>query len=257
VKDHRKIIKQIIVVIFFLTQVGYASAQIINIEDRRTAFDDSIAWHERVDLGLGLVHNTKNIFTLNGGAQIEFQHHDKLFLSLTKFKFVKAGEENFVNEGFQHLRYNQNIKHWLVYELFGQLQYNEKVRIRLRGLVGSGLRFLVLDKKKQKAYIGISYMYEYDEESKSLVIHHDQRASSYLSANIKLKDYLSFASTSYYQPLFNDFSDYRLSSESSLIFNISKRLNFKTTFSITYDSRLPEEVPNTIYSMTNGLRYVF
>ena len=94
-----------------------AISQIVNVEDKRSSFTDSIQWVEQLELGVNLTHNKQDVLTLQGKAQIEFTYYDKLLISITNFNFVKAGDQNFVNEGFQHLRYNSKMKkEWLTYE---------------------------------------------------------------------------------------------------------------------------------------------
>jgi hypothetical protein len=244
-------------VCFVLIFSAHGLSQIINIEDKRSEFTDSVQWHERLDLGFNLVKNTKVISTITAAAQLEFVFNKKLLLSLTRVNFVKAGDENFVNEAFQHIRYNSRLTRGLVYELFAQIQYNELANVKLRALAGTGLRFKLIKKEKQKAYWGVSYMYEYDEESEEDIVHQDSRLSTYLSFSLNPSPIVRIASTSYYQPLFAEFNDFRLSSETSAIFEFNRRLSFRTTYRVTYDSRAARGAPTTTYALINGLSYNF
>jgi len=235
-----------------------AIAQIVNVEDKRSSFTDSIQWVEQLEIGLNLTHNKKDVLTLHGKAQIEFTYYDKLLISITNFNFVKAGDQNFVNEGFQHLRYNSRMKKaWLTYELFGQVQYNERANIAIRALGGTGFRVRLFEKAKDRAYLGTAYMYEFEEESLENLKHNNHRLSTYFSLSWHPQSNIQIASTSYYQPLFTNVKDYRLSSQTAMIFSFSKRLDFKTTFAIIYDSRAAVGAPKTIYRFLNSLRYRF
>ncbi|MEM1124706.1 MAG: DUF481 domain-containing protein, partial [Bacteroidota bacterium] len=222
-------------------------------------FKDSIQWVEQLELGFNLTKNKNEVLSVYGKAQIEFTYYNKLLISITDFNFVKAGDQNFINEGFQHLRYNSKMNDWLTFELFGQVQYNERANIAIRALGGTGLRYQLLkkDENKDKIYLGTTYMYEFEEESTEDIKHNNHRLSTYLSLAWHLQDNIQIASTSYYQPLFNNFNDYRLSSQTAMIFNFSKHLDFKTTFSIIYDSRAAVGAPKTIYRLLNSLRYRF
>jgi hypothetical protein len=232
-------------------------AQIVNIEDKRSEFKDSIQWIEQLDLGINLVHNKSNVLSLKGKAQVEFTYFNKLFLSISSFNFVKAGDQKFVNEGFQHLRYNSGIDKRFIYELFGQIQYNENTNIELRALIGSGLRYHFVGKSKDKGYLGFSYMYEFEKESLEKIKHYNHRLNSYLSFSWHPHDQIKVASTSYFQPLFSNINDFRLSSLTAVIFSFSKRLNLKTTFSIIYDSRAAIGAPKTVYRYLNSFSYRF
>ena len=109
--------------------------------------------------------------------------------------------------------------------------------------------------------MGLSYMYEYDEEffkeTDLTIYHRDHRLSSYFSFVTKPSGNFKLSGTTYFQPLLNDWSDIRLSSQAALLFNITKHLHFSTAFNIVYDSRVPEGVVHTFYSLKNGFRWEF
>ncbi|MEL6924908.1 MAG: DUF481 domain-containing protein [Bacteroidota bacterium] len=231
-----------------------AQAQIINIEDKRSRQPDTTAWYGNVDLGFNVYENNGAVYTLKGGLLLEFQRRKNLYLIVNQFNLVKASGANFVNDGFQHVRYNYNLRPRVVYEAFAQAQYNERVRIRFRGLLGTGLRFQIFE--EQPIFFGTSYMYEYEEESKSEGIRRGHRWSSYLSFRYGPTDNFLLANTSYFQPLFDQFNDFRLSSQTSILLRVSDRLNFKSSFSITFDTQVPEGVPSTIYRFNNGIRWI-
>jgi len=167
----------------------------------------------------------------------------------------------FVDDGFQHIRYNYRLNKLLTWEAFTQLQYNELIQLRLRWLLGTGPRFQLLNKNNSRFFLGMLYMYEYNEERTKengpIQFLRDHRLSSYLSYQFNPTDVLSFAGTIYIQPVLNDFSDIRISSQSTLLFKISSKLQYSTSFSLLYDSDVLEGVQETIYQLTNGLRWNF
>ena len=243
-----------------LAVYGLTNAQgIINIEDKRSRSTDSISWYETIDLGAYLSKNRQQVLSLTGRVQVEFAYKNKLLMSITSANFVKAGNEEFTNEGYQHIRYNHTFlrSEWLTFEIFGQIQYNELTRIKLRALAGTGFRVRILEQEKQRAHLGLTYMYEYDEESQTEIIHQDGRLSSYLSFRIKPVGLFTIQSTTYYQPLLNDFNDFRLSSSTTADFALSDKFSLRTTYTIAFDSRVPAGAPNTVYSLGNSLAYRF
>lgn len=249
----------LLLIMFFSITV---SSQIVNIEDRRTTFKDSIGWYERADLNLSWLQNTKEILNIGGAFQLEFQYKKRILLSITKFNYMDIDNSSFVNQGFQHLRYNRLMNKWLTFETFGQVQYNEKILLKLRALAGSGFKFSVLNKETKKIKLGLAYMFEYNEDNSidpdiRFNIHRDQRLSSYLTLFFVISETARIASTTYFQPNINDFEDYRLSTQSSLIFDVTKKLKFTNTYSLLFDSRVPDGAPQTIQKFKSGLRYVF
>lgn len=231
--------------------------QIVNIEDRRHIFKDSVGWFETLNVGFNLLKNDERVVDLNGTFQIEVHQKKRIFLSLTKFQFIRAGDKDFVNQGFQHLRFTRMLSDFLSIESFGQMQYNEQVFIKFRGLLGMGPRIKLFHKKRRKLHLGMAYMYEYEETTGTNAIHRVHRLSSYLSLAYKFNDILSLASTTYFQPNFETIRDYRMSSETTLRFVVFKNIHFTTGFSYTFDTRVPEGAPDTIYSLSNGIRYAF
>jgi len=246
--------------ILFLYFYQNASAQIVNVENKRKTLQDTSGIFGIVDFGFNLVENGSTIISFRSGAQIEWRKEKNLWLSSTDFNLVRVQDNDFVNNGFQHLRYNYDFDPRWTYEAFGQAQFNEKTRVQLRALLGTGLRLLLAKKKKSKAYFGAAYMFEYNEIADTSIIHRDQRLSSYLSFTWQALDNLSFSGTSYFQPLWKDFGNARLSSLTTMQLKITDKLAFKTTFQITFDGQLKRDAPGTpatIYSFVNGLRWEF
>jgi len=242
--------------IFALVFPNSLHSQIVNIEDKRSTFTDSIGWYETGDLSGQWKKNKNEIFNANAGFQIEFQYKKRILLSISKINFAKVDKKNYINEGFQHLRYTRLINKILGYEAFGQAQYNEQLSLKLRILFGTGMRFRICQ-GKSKCNFGLSLMYEYDEESTEDITHKDFRLSSYFSAAIPITEKVKFFSTSYYQPLVNNFNDFRLSSQSKLVMAITKKISATITFSILYDSRAPEDSPELSEDLYGGIRYKF
>ena len=88
-----------------------------------------------------------------------------------------------------------------------------------------------------RMYLGVAYMYE-EERSDTFdgrFYHH--RNSSYLSFNfVSGNEAVEMINTIYYQPLLQDFSDYRLSEQFQIRFKISETLSANGTFTYYFDS---------------------
>ena len=101
-------------------------------------------------------------------------------------------------------------------------------------------------------------MYENEKTTESpSITHQDWRNSTYLSFSFYFTDNISFISTTYYQPMLREFSDYRIAHQSALAFKILKNLSFKTAFNFTYDANPVVGIPQKEYELTNGLVYSF
>ena len=246
---------------FFLGNNNFLNAQIVNIEDRRGSLVDTSGWFGYFGMRTNFVKNTKSVVNIGGDLRIEYLKGKSKILFLTNYNLIRANKERFIDNGFQHFRFNHQIRKRIEYEFFTQAQFNNQVRITFRGLVGNGLRYQLLNNPKGQIFMGLAYMFEYDEIkiiSDVITKFRDHRMSSYISLSLQpFSDNFSIANTTYFQPVLNNFSDQRLSSQTSLNFVISKRLTFTSVFSITTDTRVPENVPATYYSLKNGIRWSF
>jgi len=246
-------------VILLISSLSFA--QIVNIESKRSNKIDSINWNGTANLSFNLVNNGKEVITIKSNLRIEHLRGPHLFLSISDFSFGQIDKEGFQNQGFQHFRYNYELRELFVWEAFTQIQYNERIKLKMRYLAGTGPRFGLIHKEPYYVYSGIMYMYEYNEEvygdPEESYLYRDHRLSTYLALSLKPTKQVSIYNTSYYQPLLNNFEDLRLSSVTSINILVTKRLSFTNTFNITYDSRVPETVPKTIYSFLTGLKLKF
>lgn len=232
------------------------NAQVINVESKRF-LNDTNGWVGKVDFNFQLTQNTQQIVSLGNNVHIQYQHNRHRFLILNDLNFVKAGNTDFVNAGFQHFRYNYKIVDRVTWEMFTQVQYNKILKLDLRFLSGTGPRFKLVKNKNVRLYFASLYMYEYEEitdESKASLNH---RLSSYITFSISLGKNADLTSTTFYQPNFANFGDYRIANDSAFELIINKRLSFKTGFNLLYDTKQPAGIPELVYSLRNGLSFKF
>jgi hypothetical protein len=255
-----RLLFQTILLLCSLCSLQSGWGQIVNIEDKLKRFD-SVGWYGRIDIGGNITQNNQTIRALTGSTRVDRIGEKARNLFMVNYNFIRADEDRFINDGFAHLRHGQQLSDRWFWEAFGQLQYNRKLSIQLRGLAGTGPRFRITDEdQKWDFVVGLAYMYEYNELNEGATLRRDHRLSSYLSWQVQLNALISFASTSYYQPLLSNFSESRLSSSNTMVMNINKSLSFTSSFNITYDNllaRLTEGVPQTSYQWRNGLRVTF
>ena len=100
--------------------VGLATllpGQVINAEQKR-AFQKEDGWVGNADLGFGLTKNTRLI--LQASSRITAQYHKKkhTLLLLNDLNLLKVDNSSIQNSGFQHVRYNYQVKKFLIPEAF-------------------------------------------------------------------------------------------------------------------------------------------
>lgn len=236
-------------------------AQIVNIEDKRKALD-TLGWSGQLDLSGNISKNSNRVVTAGGNLRLDRLGKRGNVLLLADYRLVKVDGNNALNAGFVHARYGfepPGRDGWR-WEFFTQLQYNEQLRLNLRFLAGTGLRRRLYRIGKSRAYLGVLYMYEYNELAASSITYRDHRLSNYLTFNWQTSKILTLASTTYYQPRLPDFRDARISTVASATLSISSRLRFTTNLSLTHDPRVTRDLPDvppTNFSWANGLRWTF
>lgn len=231
-------------------------SQVVNIERMRLKADTT-GYFGSGAVTFNLIENKKRIMNLGGKLHLMHKRPKATYLLISNLNLIRAGEEDFVNNGFQHFRFNNNLNETFIFELFLQAQFNELLKVKNRDLAGTGIRIKLLDRSKIKVYSGLLYMYEYEEIKGENIINRNHRMSDYLAMSLYFNDIASFESTTYYQPRIKYIGDYRISSENSLGLHITKRLVYQTGFQILFDSRPPIDIPETSYSFHNSLKYNF
>lgn len=234
------------------------SAQILNVESLRKVNDTS-RWSGNVNLGFTIIQNKNKIVNLTNKVHIQYKYEKDLILFINDFDLKKVNKGDVVNRAIQHLRYNRKLNKTISWELFAQSQFDEISEIDFRGLLGTGPRFKLSQSEDYKFYLGALSMYEYEKINNELEdnLHRDIRNSSYFSFSLYPNDNISIVSTTYYQPLYKEFSDYRVSNDTSVLIGIFKNLSFSVNFNYLFDANPAFGVPKEQYKFTNGLTYSF
>ena len=245
-----------IVFILLLLTSSAVMAQVVNIESRRMR-SDTTGWIGTAEASFQFSKSVDEIFDLGALIHLQFKGKNDLWLFLNEMRIIKGAGTQFVNSGFAHVRYNRKVtKELLRWEFFTQYQYNKALEVGQRVLAGTGPRFKLYDSDNFRAYIASLYMYEYQESVDKLIIERNHRTSSYISFTFDFER-IEFSNTIYFQPNMRDLKDYRVLSQSDVMFKIFENLKFKTGFNYRYDTRPFPGVPKITYYLTNGLRFEF
>lgn len=242
-------------VILFLFIYSGVSGQLVNIETKRMQ-SDTTGWRGVIGSAIELQKSTTHVTNISAHAQLQYKSKKSLYLLLLNYELLKGEGTTFQNDIFYHLRYNYKLSKQLRWEAFNQLQNNNVTGIKLRFLVGTGPRFKLSDTKKLSLYAATAAMYEKEKETKGLH-HEDIRSSSYLSISWRPVSNAELTTTGFYQPLFREFSDYRILHELKLRFLFTKKFSFFTTWNLLYDSRPAADIPSETHLLKTGFDYNF
>lgn len=231
-------------------------AQVINIENKRF-LNDTNGWVGNIDFSFNINQNTQQVLNFANSCRVQYQYNRSRFIFLNDLNFIKAGNTNFVNSGYQHLRYNYKFTNRITMEVFTQTQYNPILKLDFRYLLGYGPRFKLLKKPNARIYAAVLYMYEYDDIVGQKENYYENRISSYLTFSFGLFKTVDLTSTTFYQPNMANTADYRIANDTGMEIHINKNLNFKTTFNLLYDTKQPPGIPDLVYIFRNGLSIKF
>jgi hypothetical protein len=248
--------KKLLITLLLLSSF-FAQSQIINVENLRRVTDTS-GWSGYAKVNFQLIKNTNKIFSFSNRIRVQHKKEKTLWLFINDLDFREANSNTLVSKNAQHFRFNYKFKPRITFEAFAQSQFDKISAINFRGLIGSGLRFKLTKSEKYKLYLASLLMFEHEESNRdNEPILNDWRNSSYFSFSLYPKENITIASTTYFQPRLDKFSDFRVSSQTSLAVEIIKNLSFTTTFSYQYDKFPVTGIPNEQYVLSNGLLYSF
>lgn len=247
--------KKLLLLLLFVSPL--AEAQILNAESLRKVTDTS-GWSGSATINFALARNVNELISLGSDLHVQYKTPKHLVLLKSQVVFRKLNDEDFSNYSINHLRYNYTLGRRWKWEAFAQAQYNRVNLIDLRALVGTGPRFNLTLNEDYKFYLGTLVMYEYEEVADGVTpFQRDFRFSTYLSFSLYPTENISIISTTYYQPLAVDWSDHRVSSETTFVIKIFKNLNFNLTYLFVYDELPAIGIPNSQYRLSSGLTYTF
>jgi hypothetical protein len=256
-------ISSILILVALLTGSIQGFAQIVVVEGFALK-EDSTGFQGAAQLNFTSFKNTDQIISLNSNAKVQYYNQEKgqrMISQSNIFFFLNqdAPEDNQINQGYQHLRYNFILSDNWEQENFVQMQYNHQLRIDFRGLIGTGMRFKFWNKEKQFLYSGLSLMYENELERDTSAVHNDPRLSFYLSHFRKFNEEVNVKLISYYQPRLDKWNDFRFSTGLSFFFAVTEKIKYTLQASFLFDSSpvVDPNIEHLTYSIQNGLQFSF
>lgn len=239
----------------FLTYRG--NTQIVNIENQRlNAKQDG--WTGSFDLNFSMIKNTNLLLQFGNRNRVNYHRDQHNWMLLTDIGLVKSNGSDLINVGFGHMRYSYNLHkfHKIYLEAFSQSQYNKIQLVDLRVLNGAGGRAEVVKLDSFALNLGTFIMHEYERQSDG-IINQTARYSCFISFDYQFNKNTGINSITYYQPDFLSPADFRISSETSLRFVITKKVSFRVVYNLFYDAYPPEGIPTTTYYLNNSINIRF
>jgi putative salt-induced outer membrane protein YdiY len=206
--------------------------------------------------------NTEERTTATG---IKLQHTREKHINfvIANYEYGESSGAKTKNKSFAHYRhiYQRRADHAL--EGFAQLSSNEFTRLNLRALAGGGVRLALGETTEKSAFLlGLGAFYEREDLDVDAAAGEDEtteavRGNCYLVLKFQFNDNVSLVSSTYYQPDFGRFSDFRAIEDLSLVSKLTERLALNIGLDISHDSEPPPAVDETDASIKVGLSVTF
>lgn len=234
--------KQQFLIVSALVFVSISHAQLVNIESKRMQ-TDSIRFVLRGDFSFSYDnYDGDYIYRIGSSLSTQVKSKDlkKIYFLLGNYNLIRSEAQDFQNTWFLHLRYNHELSNLFRFETFIQSQHNQLLAINSRNLIGAGLRFKLVSKENVRLYLGNAYMYEEEKSDAFNTKEYNHRNSTYLSISANIAESnVSIINTVYFQPLFKDFSDFRVLEQLKIDVPLSKVLSLYTIFDYYHDNKIP------------------
>lgn len=196
------------------------------------------------------------------GARAQWYKESGTQFAVFNYEYGESSNIKDTDKTFFHYRNIMYSGDNLAWELFTQLESNEFTRLKLRALLGGGIRWEVLKTPDQKAYIGVGAFRSKEElDSAALVtdagVTYANRLNTYLVYKLSITEHSRLVNTLYYQPDISEPSDYRLLEQFGIQMDITENLSFKLSIDMAHDSESPQLIENTDTSYNTGFEYNF
>ncbi len=209
-----------------------------------------------VNFSIELERGNSNLTEIGLKPRFIFRHGPSQWFALNSYSFVETDGASIVNEGFSHLRYNYSVSDVVILEALTQVQYNREQDLRNRFLLGSGLRFEVLQRSRVHLALGLTAMYE-REELESYRIIETPRNSDYIALQLTANDKTTLTNTVYIQPAFDKIDDIRILDNLDLSVALSTWLAMTLSLEYRFDSKPPPDIKEYDLTLLNGLTVRF
>lgn len=198
---------------------------------------------------------------LGGSALVGYRRGPELVYLTTNASYSSLGGEVRVANAFAHLRYNRSLGERVAAELFTQGETDRFRRLRLRTLVGAGVRLTLAEGETAALFYGASYMYEHTtlgDVSSAVRPSEVHRMNNYAALLIVLDPGRAvLGNTVYFQPRLDDPGDVRLLDVLSLDFTVTGALSASIQATLRYESPVPRPIKRADLMVKNVLGVTF
>ena len=246
------------------TLVGLAgplgAQTILNVERQQPG--DVEGWHWGVGGSASLARgNTENV-DIDAGVVVGYRWTGDWLRMFGGLDFLSEDGEDVESDRYLHLRFNRRLTdRWKTFH-FVQVQARLASLLQRRLLVGSGIRYRLLD-GRSTLDVGTGAMYESEDlDPDEEIGAHPVEARVWRMANLvvftrPLTQSVRLIGVSYIQPDLSDFGDLRALVDLSLRISLTENLDLTVQNEWRHDSRPPGGVEPNDYVLRTGFAVSF
>jgi putative salt-induced outer membrane protein YdiY len=196
------------------------------------------------------------------GAKFQWTEGEVTDFILINYEYGETSGIKNKNRGFTHFRHIEQMNVKRAWEGFAQGSFNEFTNLKLRALLGGGIRLTLGERNDKKAFLlGLGAFYEHEELDSVYPDEADTenkvRGSSYLIIKYLFNEHVTLVNSTYYQPSVSEPSDYRVIEDLKLVSSLSENTSLKVGINIAYDSEPPLDIKQTDTSLKVGIAVNF
>lgn len=227
-------------------------AQVVDVERQRMNGQEN-GLSGAVNLSGSYLDNDKIIYTYTVLGNLQYRIEKNLFFLIGDYKISRSSDTDFQDAAFLHFRYNRPLRDQITAEAFTQIQDDKISLLKYRFLAGVGARVSLVQNESINMNFGVIPMYEFEELlDVTSTTHQDFRISQYLNTVLNISKTADFYTTTYFQPIYNKWEDFRLHNESRLVVSLTESLNLNVTNTFSWDAKPPSGAPKKRISLKVG-----
>ncbi len=257
----KKIFSALSLIMFILILItNFSFAQVNTEKLRKDSLKQGFSGNAGLEFGLNA--GNSNYLSLDGNLRLDYLINKLDFFLVSDYEYKEGNKQKILDQGFTHLRCDIALSSTSFLEFFTQKEFNNFISLKDRNLIGSGLRFNILNKTHIKnknsninIFLGIGTMFENEvynvqpqQITKNLI-----RSTNYLDFYWQPDTLINFSLVNYFQPYVSSVKNFRWLADANLKFLISRSFSFITHFALRYDNQPVAYIKKYDLELTNGI----
>ena len=250
----------------FSLLLSFVNAQIINIDKTDTAaYVKKAVWKGNIAAGLEVDKQKTTLYDASNFLDVLLQKYHELFILSGSYRFTYNGPQDFLNQGYIHLRWRHQYRNKIHPETYIQYQWDNKIGMIHRFVTGINLRYNFWHSHLSDMSVATGLMYENElwnyvavDSAKIPPNPVNQKTSklksnSYIKWEGKLSTVSNISIIIFYQAAFNDFFQPRIASNIKFDIDISRHFALALSVKGLYDAKPVVPIFHFYYSYSNDL----